>query len=432
MEDAEQTMTGPNASARSPARRRLAWAVFAVTAVLWAVAIVTVWLTRDLESSESLGNGGADLFVAIATAGVLLAFPVAGVVIATRQPVNPIGWILLAIGVGWGVLAGATGYADYGIRLHPGSLPAADIAAVLTVSVWAPPVGLTGTFLLLLFPDGHLTGRRWRWVAYIGAASTAACAMTSLLDPDVLKGSPYAPTQNPLGVDALSGVVAVLDYAVLVLAVTMVASAASLVVRFRRAGMVEREQVKWLAAAAGVSAWIYLVDLCISAVAGGSGPQPVWRLLLDDTFVLSLGLIPVAIGIAVLRYRLYEIDVIIRRTLVYAALVSVLALLYVAVVYGIQAAVRSVSGQSGTLAVTVATLIVAAAFQPLRARIQRAVDHRFYRGRYDAARTLESFSGRLREQVEIETVSGEVLDVVRQTLQPAHVSLWLRSPGVDR
>jgi hypothetical protein len=226
--------------------------------------------------------------------------------------------------------------------------------------------------------------------------------------------------------------VAVLDYAVLVLAVTMVASAASLVVRFRRAGMVEREQVKWLAAAAGVSAWIYLVDLCISAVAGGSGPQPVWRLLLDDTFVLSLGLIPVAIGIAVLRYRLYEIDVIIRRTLVYAALVSVLALLYVAVVYGIQAAVRSVSGQSGTLAVTVATLIVAAAFQPLRARIQRAVDHRFYRGRYDAARTLESFSGRLREQVEIETVSGEVLDVVRQTLRPAHVSLWLRSPRVDR
>ncbi len=425
-------MNGPNASARSPARRRLAWAVFVATCVLWAVAIVTAWLTRDLQSSESLGSGGADLLVGIATAVVLLAFPVAGVVIATRQPANPIGWILLAIGAGWGVLAGATGYADYGLRLHPGSLPAADIAAVLTVSVWAPPVGLTGTFLLLLFPDGRLPGTRWRWIAYVGAAATAACTAAGLVDPDVLKDSPYAPTQNPMGIDALGGVVAVLDYAVLVLAVTMVASAASLVVRFRRAGMVEREQVKWLAAAAGVSAWIYLVDLCISALAAGSGPEPVWRLLLDDAFVLSLGLIPVAIGIAVLRYRLYEIDVIIRRTLVYAALVSVLALLYFAIVYGIQAAVRSLSGQSGTLAVTVATLLVAAAFQPLRGRIQRAVDHRFYRGRYDAARTLESFSGRLREQVDIETVSGEVLGVVRETLRPAHATLWIRPAEPER
>jgi len=432
MEDADRTMNGPNASVRSPARIRLAWAVFAATAVLWAVAIVMVWLTRDLSNAESLGSGTADLFVAIATAMVLLAFPVAGVVIATRQPANPIGWILLAIGAGWGLLAGATGYADYGIRLHPGSLPAAGVAAVLTVSVWAPPVGLTGTFLLMLFPDGHLAGPRWRWVAYVGAAATAGCVVAGLLDPAVLKDSPYAPTQNPMGVDALGGVMPVLDYVVLVLAVTMVASAASLVVRFRRAGMVEREQVKWLAAAAGVSAWIYLVDLCVSILAGGSGPEPVWRLALDDAFVLSLGLIPVAIGIAVLRYRLYEIDVIIRRTLVYAALVSVLALLYFTVVYGIQAAVRSVSGQSGTLAVTVATLLVAAAFQPLRGRIRRAVDHRFYRSRYDAARTLESFSGRLREQVDIETVSGEVLDVVGQTLQPAHVSLWLRSPEAGR
>jgi hypothetical protein len=134
----------------------------------------------------------------------------------------------------------------------------------------------------------------------------------------------------------------------------------------------------------------------------------------------------------VLRYRLYDIDVIIRRTLVYAALVSCLAVVYLGGVYAIQAAVRSVSGQSGTLAVTVSTLLVAAAFQPLRTRIQRAVDHRFYRRRYDAARTIEAFSGRLREQVEIETVSDDVLDVVRDTLQPAHVSLWVREPEAGR
>jgi hypothetical protein len=432
MEDAEPAMNDPNASVRSVALRRLASAVFAVTAALWAVAIVTAWLTRDLKSPESLGSGSADLLVAIATAMVLLAFPVAGVVIATRQPANLIGWILLAIGAGWALLAGVTGYADYGIRLHPGSLPAADVAAALTLTVWAPPVGLTGTLLLLLFPDGRLPGRRWQWVVYVGAASMATCATTALLDPGLLDGSVYTDTRNPVGVESLDGVVAVLDYAVVVLAVTMVASAASLVVRFRRAGPVEREQVKWLAAAAGLSAWIYLVDLCIAVAVGGSGPEPVWRQLIDDTFVLSLGLIPAAIGVAVLRYRLYEIDVIIRRTLVYAALVGCLAALYLGGVFAIQTAVRSVSGQSGTLAVTVSTLLVAAAFQPLRRRIQRAVDHRFYRARYDAARTLEAFSGRLREQVDIETVSGEVLDVVRHTLRPAHASLWLRPPEAER
>src|SRR3954451_12155416 len=320
MEDAEHAMNsaihGEGAVGRRATAVWGAWTLFAVIFALWAVAIVAAWATRDLKNPESLGSGSADLLVAVATAMVLLAFPVAGVVIATRQPANVIGWLLLGIGAGWALLAGATGYADYGIRLHPGLLPAADVAAALTLTVWAPPVGLTGTFLLLLFPDGRLPSPRWRWVAYVGAASTAMCATTALLDPGLLDGSVYGQTQNPMGVESLAGIVDALDYVVVVLAVTMVASAASLVVRFRRAGPVEREQVKWLAAAAGVSAWIYLVDLCIAVATGGSGPEPVWRQLIDDMFVLSLGLIPLAIGVAVLRYRLYEIDVIIRRTLV--------------------------------------------------------------------------------------------------------------------
>ena len=432
MEDAEPVMNGSTASPSSPSVRRLAWAVFGATCLLWLLAIVTTWLTRDLASPESLGSTSADAVVGVAIAVALVLFPIAGVVVAVRQPGNPVGWILLAIGAGWGLLAGATSYADYGIRLHPGSVPAADVAAALTVSVWAVPVGLTGTFLLLLFPDGRLPGPRWRWVAYVAALTTVLGATTGPLDPGALKSTSYPHTENPFGIAGLGPVVGVLNYAVLVLALTMAASAASLVVRFRRSGPVAREQIKWLAAAAGTSAAIYLVDLCASLVAGGSGPQPTWRVALDDAFVLSVGLTPVAIGVAVLRYRLYEIDVIIRRTLVYAALLGCLALVYLAAVVAIQAAVRSVSGQSGTLAVTVSTLLVAAMFQPLRLRIQRAVDHRFYRGRYDAARTLESFSGRLREQVEIEAVSGEVLEVVRQTLQPAHVSLWLREPQAGR
>ena len=257
--------------------------------------------------------------------------------------------------------------------------------------------GLAAYALLvpLLFPDGRPPGPRWRHVVradLVTIAWIAAFAGLSDSPPQAL----------------------VVATAVLV-AVLIAAGLASAVVRYRRAGATQRVQIRECLFAA----WAAFVGFfAISVLA----PY-------EALYALDYALLPLSVGLAMLRYRLYEVDVIIRRTLVYAALVSVLALLYVAVVYGIQAAVRSVSGQSGRLAVTVATLIVAAAFQPLRARIQRAVDHRFYRGRYDAARTLESFSGRLREQVEIEMVSGEVLDVVRQTLQPAHVSLWLRDGG---
>jgi hypothetical protein len=220
---------------------------------------------------------------------------------------------------------------------------------------------------------------------------------------------------------------------ILVVVAMMVASAASLVVRYRRSRGPERQQVKWLAAAAAGVAAVYAVVVPVGAVVDPSSQHtPAWLSVAQSASLLSFGLIPVAIVFAVLRYRLYEIDVIIRRTLVYAALVAVLAAVYLGGVTLVGGVLRTVAGGSGAIGVTVSTLLVAAAFQPLRARIQRAVDRRFYRGRYDAARTLESFSGRLREHVEIETVSGEVLDVVRQTLQPAHVSLWLRSPEADR
>jgi hypothetical protein len=213
----------------------------------------------------------------------------------------------------------------------------------------------------------------------------------------------------------------------------MVASAASLVVRYRRARGLERQQVKWLAGAAAGVASAYAVVVPLGGyVDPSSQDTPAWLSAAQTLSLLSFCLIPVAIVFAVLRYRLYDIDVIIRRTLVYAVLVASLAALYLGGVTLIGGVLRDVTGGSGAIGVTVSTLAVAGAFQPLRARIQRMVDRRFYRGRYDAARTLEAFSGRLREQVEIETVSGEVLDVVRQTLQPAHVSLWLREPEVER
>jgi hypothetical protein len=213
----------------------------------------------------------------------------------------------------------------------------------------------------------------------------------------------------------------------------MVASAASLVVRFRRAHGPERQQLRWLAASAAAVAVIYAVVEPVSAlVDSGSGQAPQWLTVAEDVALVSFALIPIAIVFAVLRYRLYEIDVIIRRTLVYAVLVAVLAAMYLGGVTLVGGILRGATGGSGALSVTLSTLAVAAAFQPLRGRIQRAVDRRFYRARYDASRTLEAFSGRLREQVDLETVTDEVLAVVRHTLQPAHATMWLKPPESGR
>jgi hypothetical protein len=409
-----------------------AWAAFAGAAALWVPGAVLDWEARDVTSSPATGNRAVDLLLETLSLSfllVLLAFPLVGLVIATRRRTSPIGWLLLAIGLGWGLVEGAGGYADYGLKAHPGSLPRADIAAAIGLGAWAPSVGIMGTFLLLLFPTGHLPSRRWRFVAYVAAFAIVVTTVVSLLKPGPMTNSGYPTTPNPIGVESLASVLNVLESIVLVLAVTMAASAASLVVRFRRASTTERLQIKWLVAAAALVAAVYLGDSSVSAIVNRStARQSPWLELADDLAVLGFGLVPIAIGIAVLRHRLFEIDTIIRKTLVYAVLVGCLAALYVGGVYAIDRVVGTVSGQSDTLAVTISTLAVALGFQPLRARILRGVDRRFYRARYDAPRTLDRFASRLRERVDLEAVSAELLDVVHETLNPASTTLWLRAP----
>jgi MFS family permease len=386
-------------------------------------------LASDARQSGSWSGGGIWVGLALVTAAV--TYPAAGWLIAARRPESPIGWILLAIGVMWGVGFTST-YADYTLKLHH-DLPGGALVATVGGAFWLPAIGVTGTFLLLLFPDGRLPGRRWRWVAWAAAAAIAAALVFLIFRPGSLADAGYPGVRNPLGIDALRPVVGAGWAAILLVIALMVASAASVVVRYRRARGPERQQVKWLAAAAAGVALVYAVVVPIGAYVDPSSQHtPGWLSAAQSISLLSFGFIPVAIVFAVLRYRLYEIDVIIRRTLVYAVLVAILAALYLGGVTVVGALLRTVTGGSGAIGVTVSTLIVAAVFQPLRGRIQRAVDRRFYRGRYDAVRTLESFSGRLREQVEIESVSGQVLDVVHQTLQPAHVSLWLRPPQGER
>jgi hypothetical protein len=269
--------------------------------------------------------------------------------------------------------------------------------------------------LLLLFPTGRLPSHRWRFVAW----AVAVCGATGIvLYPFRPAEDVMVPVANPLGVEgpvgeALSIFVTVL-YLIIVFAA--VPCALSLVFRYRRAGGVERQQLKWFAYAAvlfvgtNVSQFFY-------------EPPYTWEALVEVVTIVGLY---IAVGIAILKYRLYDIDIIINRTLVYGSLTLTLALVYAGSVVGLQGAFRALSGQESTLAVVASTLAIAALFGPLRRRVQVLVDRRFYRNKYDARRTLEAFSSKLRDETDLEALSDDLKGAVRDTMQPVHVSLWLR------
>jgi hypothetical protein len=395
--------------------------------VLLLVTLGFEWTTRNLDSANSFGQSGFGFVVTILVALMFWMFPLVGAVITRHKPRNPIGWLLLAVGLGWALLSASGSYGDYGFKLHPGSLPATAMVASLGQWVWAPPVAITGVFLLLVYPDGHLLSRRWRWVAYLCGFSVVMCVIIGVLNPGPMKDAGFPGHDNPFGVQALKPIFDLFGLVVLLIPLSIIAAVVSMVLRFRRAGSVERLQIKWLAVAGGLSGLLYSTSLIMSALLVPRGhPDPTWLSVLMDIWFLSLSLIPVAIGIAVLRYKLFEIDVIIRRTLIYGALVAALAVTYLAGVVLIGALLRGLTGSSGTLAITVSTLIVAVGFQPLRGVIQRAVDRRFYRSGYDAQVAIDDFSERLREQIDLDALCRELQAVVTGTVQPVHASVWLR------
>jgi hypothetical protein len=407
--------------------RQLAWLALGLVAVLLACGLVLMWATRDVAHSEGFGGDGA-AGVAGGTVVLLifLAYPIVGVAIVRSVPRNPIGWLLIATGLSWSLVVDAIGYGDWAFKVHPGQIPGGSVAASFSLWAWAPAVAITGVFLLLLYPDGRLPGPRWRWVMYVCALAVVV-SVADVLVPGPMTVTGFPDHDNPFGVEALGPVLRPLEPIVLLIPLCSIAAVASLVVRFRRGDRIERLQIKWLAAAGGLCGGLYFVSLLAAAVlADEHGTSPGWVVVVQDVWFVSLGLIPVAIGIAVLRYRLYEIDVIIRRTLIYASLVGALALLYLGGVALIGSLLRGITGSSGTLAVTVSTLVVALAFQPLRHVIQRTVDRRFYRAGYDAQAAVDGFSERLREQIDLDALCDELRSVVSGTVQPAHASVWLR------
>jgi hypothetical protein len=297
-----------------------------------------------------------------------------------------------------------------------------------------PTVGLLGTYVFLLFPDGRLPSRRWRPLAWLSGVVIASGSLGVMLSPgplDMPRG-----IRNPFGLEAAPWV-AVAAYAILpLLPLCMLASALSLVMRYRRSRGDVRQQIKWIAFAASLVALTYLITIVALFIHPSeiwlAAGLPLWLDLIEYAALLSITSVPIAIGFAVLKYRLYDIDIIINRALVYVPLSVMLALIYVGGVVGMQALFRALTGQESTLAVVASTLAIAALFNPLRRRIQSFIDRCFYRRKYDARKTLEAFSASLRDETDLQALNSELTRVVRETMQPAHVSLWLRPDMVPR
>jgi hypothetical protein len=387
---------------------------------LWALALLGLaalpWLDR---LPRQAGRPDLALLTAdvIAYALGMVSAVTVGAVLASRRPAHPVGWLLLTLGLALVAAGVATGYANHGLLARPGALPTADYAALYHGVNILLVAGCLG-FILLLTPTGSLPSPRWRWWARIAVAAPVLGVLSTVPLPFE---APYQSATNPLAVDALAGpllVVNTVAFAVTGLGVPI--AAASLVVRFRRARGTERLQLRWLALAAALVAAAVLV-LVILLAAGVRDP-----IVLGWVSGVSVTLLPLATGAAILRYRLYDLDRIVSRTLAYGLLTLLLGGGYAVVVLGL----GQFLGQESSLVVAGATLAVAALFQPARRRVQRAVDRRFNRRRYDAARTIAAFSARLRDEIDLDTLSAEVLAVIEETMQPTAASLWLR-PTVE-
>jgi hypothetical protein len=395
----------------APGRRwtaALAWALAGLSVLALAPAgrLATLSQRARLPSAQLPAVAvGAVILATVSTAAV-------GALLASRRPRHPVGWLLLGIGLGLAASALVEPYVKYGLIVRPGSLPGARYLVGLsyvTTLVWLSCAG----FVLLLTPTGRLPSPRWRWWARLAAAAPVVTTLASVVQPDPLAPDWYG---NPLAVPALSRVLVIPAVAgVVVVLASLPVGAASLVGRFRRARGTECQQLRWLALAAILGALLLLVALVAGFVLSEDG-------VVLTSLALCVALLPLATGAAILRYRLYDLDRIISRTLAWTLLTLLLTLAYAAVVLGL----GRLLPQNSNLGVAAATLAVAALFQPLRRRVQQAVDRRFNRRRHDAARLIEAFGARLRDQVDLDAVGGELLAVVDQTMQPTRASLWLR------
>ena len=392
----------------------LAWSLCGLVLALIACAVA-------LAVPNRFGLWRLDFLIAVASAALV------GALVASRQPRNPVGWFVLGHAFCFALGEFGRQYAIYGFITEPGALPFARAMIWPTYWIWYPGLILMLCLLPLYFPDGRLVSLRWRWVSGLAVVFCLGATGLAMVRP----GDHEAPgIPNPLGVEGLvegSGLLAA-AFGILLPAgwpVLGAAAAASLTLRFGRSRGEERQQLKW---------FVYALVLCVFV-------NTMRQVFLDDLlpygvreflFVVTLESLWVAIAVSILRYRLYDIDLLINRTLVYATLTATLALLYLSGIVVLQRLFVVLTGGQSTLAVVASTLVIAALFGPLRSRVQAAVDRRFYRRKYDAAKTLEAFGTRLREATDLEALGDDLVGVVKNTVQPAHVSLWLRPEAASK
>lgn len=389
----------------------LAWSLWALSVGLTALSLLLLALIRSYPDVHIFDHWGDSTLAAI-------AFSTVGAVIAPRTPSdNHIGWLYCVVGLLFAVAHFSAEYALYTLLAAFGSLlPGGEAAAWLASWLWVPQLGCV-VLVILLFPDGRLPSRGWRWFAWLSVLLVAVGAVSNALSPGPIEA--LGPIRNPLGVESLPNAYQATDQVVNTL---MLVAAISLFVRLRRARGPERQQVKWFVYAVGLVVGAAIVAYPVADAIGS-----VWLKWIGFVFfIVGLMAIPISMGIAILRYRLYGIDIIINRTLVYGPLTGMLVVIYFGGIVLSQRVFVLVTGEKSTLAVVASTLLIAALFNPMRRRIQTFIDRRFYRRKYDARKTLESFSTKLRDETDLEELNAELVRVVRETMQPAHVSLWLR------
>lgn len=390
-----------------------AWSTFGLGCVMFATALgLSIASNPYRPAADRVGAG--DVIWALS----VLSIPLVGPFLATRQPRNPIGWLLCALGVGL-----STGLAGSEYANHASSVPGSTLAAPEWAAWFANiPFAVSWTALgltFLLIPDGSLPARRWRWVAGFVVTAAAIGLIGDLFAPG--RFQPDYPI-NPLGVEGAGFLHPVSEIAFGVFGIGVLLAAASTLVRFKRATSEVRQQLKWFAFGTGAFILMMTALALLEALTTGSELEAL------GTLIFTLGMLALAGGLAisVLRYRLYDIDLVVNRTIVYLLLSVLLALIY----FGGVAVLQGLIGFGGNsdLAVAASTLAVAGLFQPARGRIQGFIDHYFYRRKYDAQQTIDDFSSRLRDEIDLDSLNAELIGVVTQTMQPTHVSAWLPRP----
>ncbi len=391
-----------------PIGRVLALALFAACLVMTVSGLVSL----ILPGNDLIPDRPSFIDVLIFSF-ILMTFPGVGLAIAWMRPANPVGWLFLVVGVAISLAVVATEYAGR-VAFAGETLPGAELVAWVGGWSWYVAGGIALPLAVMLFPDGHLPGPRWGAVVGLAIVFVVVLITAQAIQPGPLESYGGA-LQNPFGVsgplsDALA---ALLPLGTLALVATGALAIVSLVVRFRRSRSPERQQIKWLLYPAAM----FVVGL---ALAAATSDTAAWSLAL-----IGLSGFPIGVGIGILRHRLFDIDVVIRRTLIYGALVAILGTVYVALVLALQSALSGFTG-GDTLPVALSTLTIAALFGPARARVREAVDRRFYRSRYDSWRTLEHFAGRMRDQVELDQVARSLLDIAGRAVRPASIGVWVR------